>query len=894
MRGNQAGRVSTRTELAAGILLADVPASDRQWVIADAANAFDLALNRSAVWQSGFLPPDLRGDRAYGDELPRWQAGIAVTSEEEAAINAAWDSAMPPLGRGMSQYLRARVEGPADVLRLRAIGAVDGLTVVPSLDSRGGGRSFEWRWPFRVGVAPGATAEDWLAEVRDTSHHGVVFDAELCNQAHSYDIALVNAADLPHLGANWLSVLNKAACVIVAGVTPAEQQLLELDELVQPTIAVAVTSPPAAWWRPLFNEMSHDSPIDVAVEVVVRSTGIDGLISGPRWGLDVTASAHWFAAVAPDVPELTPLLDSIADWNWREERGGATTESRAVRALRLQAKDPKALVPATTRSAAMPAPDDTGEGRELELLETPSTPAKPRRIVARVLDGGSAVKSILPPTRDLSLAVRIAIPEKHDVADEEAAFPEPAGDSPTVELEVVVRGNVWPDPPGPQKASLSREKPTQPSSWAVFPFTTPESGEVVSIEIVVLYQGKPLQAATYVSPVRTAALPGERPTLTTFKLSGPDEPTGQMRVVDATLDGRGAQLADLQAVGGTVLITEVQRMLDAIEDRVSRVLGVTGAPDSFDDPRALGLLVTLARLGSELKTILDPLRLAHAKRINVIVNPDTRVLPIEVAYDGPPPDAKRAKLCRHVGTPPPEGQACDRVSRRTVCPYAFWGLNRSIARTVASTRRGRQPSPTRPLPAVSMLYAATEVADDGATDPKPSDRVLAAAKAEFQPVTRVTSWTAWRKAVRSTRPGLLVVLGHTLVEGGETKLYIGRNSSLSRVDISPAMLRPAGSPAPIVLLIACATAALGDPFGTLPGALTAHGAGAVVGTLAKIVGSHGAAATLHLLDSIHSLSGSGASVGDAVTRARRSLVAEKRPTGLILVSHGEIDTAVVA
>ena len=95
-----------------------------------------------------------------------------------------------------------------------------------------------------------------------------------------------------------------------------------------------------------------------------------------------------------------------------------------------------------------------------------------------------------------------------------------------------------------------------------------------------------------------------------------------------------------------------------------------------------------------------------------------------------------------------------------------------------------------------------------------------------------------------------------------------------------------------MLLIACATATLGDPFGSLPGTLTAKGAGAVVGTLSKIVGPHGAAATTHLLRAIHDLAGQDASVGDAVEAARRSLIAERRPIGLILVSHGEMDTKV--
>jgi len=139
---------------------------------------------------------------------------------------------------------------------------------------------------------------------------------------------------------------------------------------------------------------------------------------------------------------------------------------------------------------------------------------------------------------------------------------------------------------------------------------------------------------------------------------------------------------------------------------------------------------------------------------------------------------------------------------------------------------------------------------------------------------------------------LLVVLGHTIVEGGSTNLYIGKKSGLARFRISASELRVDGSPRPLVLLIACATAALGDAFGSLPGALTAKGAGAVVGTLSKIVGSHGALATAHLLRAIHEIAARDATVGEAVEAARRSLIADQRPIGLILVSHGEMDTKV--
>ena len=309
--------------------------------------------------------------------------------------------------------------------------------------------------------------------------------------------------------------------------------------------------------------------------------------------------------------------------------------------------------------------------------------------------------------------------------------------------------------------------------------------------------------------------------------------------------------------------------------------------------RRVELLITLAGIGTELDTFLAPLDIGDARSINVIVNPDTRVLPLELVYAGPPP-LPNAKLCDHVLNPPPPGQACDKPSTRRVCPYAFWGLHRSIARTIQwkEDRRKKTQPWTTTISASSVLYGATVIADEGASEPLPTADVLAAAQSLFQPVTRVTSWNAWRKAVKSDKPNLLVVLGHTLVEGGSTNLYIGKKSVLARLRISTSVLRADGSPRPLVLLIACATAALGDPFGSLPGTLTAKGAGAVVGTLSKIVGPHGAAATTHLLRAIHDLAGQDASVGDAVEAARRSLIAERRPIGLILVSHGEMDTIV--
>jgi hypothetical protein len=879
--------MSARVELAAGLLLSGDIWPDRASVIGQATDQLRRRLHPTSVWQSGYLPPELQGRVAYGEEVARWAPRDDVAPDEAQLLETAWSAALGPLDRGMRRYLRVRVDSPQHVRRLRSIGEVDGLMIVPSLDSRGRMRPLSWRWPFRVGVVAGPLGDEWLATVRRSQHYGYVFDAERFDSSATYDIAIVRAIELSSLPADVARQLGEVACVIVAGDGPVEHHLTELERRIEPAIAIAVAGPPDRWWRTFFHEMSHDVPIDAAVESIVRGIdmqeGVDALIAGPRHGMDVTASAHWFAAVAPDVPQLAPLLNDFAGWDWRYESGGARMETDHVRRVRAQGGDPVAFVPPQARAA-------NGEGEEGKVEK----PSEPRRLVARVLDGDAVVQSILPPQRPLNFAIRIAVPEPGETAADKPAPALPAAPGPTVDLEVVVRGDVWGQQPPSQTISISREKPSQPSTWAVFPFTTPDAGAVVSIEIRLFYQGKPLQAATYVSPVRVAAVPGERPTLTTFELSGPDEPTDELRPVDVTLEGRGADLGR-RGSDATVLIAGVQQMLDRIEDRVSRVLGVPGAPDSLDDPRALELLITLAGIGTELDTMLAPLDLGDARSINVIINPDTRVLPLELVYAGPPPRGT-AKLCDHVSNPPPLGHACDRASTKRVCPYAFWGLHRSIARTIQwKEDKGKKAQPwTTTISASSVLYGATVIADEGASEPLPTASVLAAAQGLFQPVNRVKSWNAWRKVIKSDKPNLLIVLGHTMVEGGNTNLYIGKKSVLARLRISKLELRTDDSPRPLVLLIACATAALGDPFGSMPGVLTARGAGAVVGTLSKIVGPHGAAATTHLLQAVHDLAGTESTVGDAVAAARRSLIAERRPIGLILVSHGEMDTKLVA
>ncbi|MDP9463186.1 MAG: CHAT domain-containing protein, partial [Actinomycetota bacterium] len=233
---------------------------------------------------------------------------------------------------------------------------------------------------------------------------------------------------------------------------------------------------------------------------------------------------------------------------------------------------------------------------------------------------------------------------------------------------------------------------------------------------------------------------------------------------------------------------------------------------------------------------------------------------------------------------------------KVVCPYAFWGMGRTVARTFRVEHGTAARSPLVPLSLTPVLYAAAARADaESPDDARPSDLLQQALSELVGPaaLTRVTSWRAWRSAVKSGHPQLLVVLGHTETAGGEMTIEIGEESRLARPDVSTAVLRGKVGPPPLVVLLACASAAAGDTFGGLPAAFTGRGAAAVVATLSKLKGPHGASAAAAVIRALReSTTDGGVTLGRALTTARRRLIADGVLVGLLLVAHGEIDLLV--
>lgn len=838
----------------------------------DIAEALRSQLTAAGLWER-LAGVDL-GVAPGNGRLPTWSdPGLTIDEHLSDRLIDAWASEVPPApDDGMQWFLRLAVHDIEAANQLRRVGPISGRTVVPVIRQQLD--HFVWRWPLRVGIVDGPQSQSWLDRLRAERFSADVYDAEIVDPTSTdpYEIVILDASLGITRDDPVALTVHQSACVIVLASESPEVTLGPTADLFECPITIALQTGDVFWWHEFYRELTHDIPIDAAITAAHPSA----LITADDTILAATAIAQWLMLAVGDTPEVAPIIDEMRGWDFLHEDEGGSQISHRVRDLRRRGTTPSVEFHGRRAAASSPPPP------EPEAVGG-------RRLVAEFWDGDTPRRKVLPPATELLLEIRIAVPEQGEIAADQG-FADPEATGPTALLEIVVTSAVW---AAPQRATMSlpmdhRHQPSQP---VAFSFTSPTSGNVVEFEIVVLFKNRPLQAATLTATCRDQSTPRDRPTLIVHSLSSPSEPTDELTPADASIDARGAELRN-QATDA-ILVIDVQGQLKSFEDQLSRVLGVPGAPGNLDHVDVLDMLIKVARKGSELRTLLAELDLATATSINLLISAFTPVLPIELAYEGTPPQ-RGAKLCGHVTNPPATGETCDRTSKRVVCPYAFWGMHRSIARTVQSSRRSRSTAPGS-LPITMVLYGATRIADDGVTaGPTPTGDVLAATQQLFGSTDDkpVSSWTQWTQRVKSDKPQLLVMLAHTETENGEVALHIGKTSFLARPDVGGAVIRAGDAPRPIVVMMACASAALGDPFGTLPGMFAAHGAAAVVGTLSKMTGPNGAVATIEVLRAIRDAADAGAPLSTAVQHARRALVENNQVLGLLLVTHGEVDTIV--
>jgi hypothetical protein len=851
----------------------------------------ELLSSPAALWWSGYASPaSLEASlRQRTARAPRWLApDAALLDRLSGKVLAAWRDALPPGRHGWgTPVLRIEVSDAEAAQYLAALGEVDQYLIAPHV-ARQRAYEFSWRWPMRIGIAGGPRSEQWRRDL-ERSHYKSLFDV--------HDVApdSTEPVDIVFVDADAASMVHAATCVIVLGAStsPAERLLQGREAGLEAPIVIGAASSDVKWFEDAIREMAHDQPIDVALRVASP----DALIAAdPQW-LPFTAVRQWSLALAEQLREEAAggavlrgrspeqrlhALGTEAAFD--SEQGGAARTTDEVRALDRQGFE--TVLRSRKPEAAMSAPEAGAEAPERPAEALPA-----RNLIADAWANGHALRKALLPDADHALHVRVAVPRKGETAAGET-FPEeslPAGES--VELMVDVTNKAL----GLQMRRsivLSTSDRSQPSTTAVFPFRTQGEGSVVDFKILVTHQERPLQEAHYVAVVRNQAVSGDRARLNVVPLSSSPEPVADATPAQVSLEVNGANLERSDSKDA-IDLSQVRQLLETIELEASRVLASEDAPAALAGDATEKLLVKLARAGAALGKYLEPLGIGDARTISLLVDASSSVLPLELVYDAPVPKVG-ATLCehRHGGTMVGNPEVCANAGATVVCPYAFWGQRRVIARTIRLRGKPARRTATAPLKLSPVLYAAATRADAGAPeDQKPSDLLQAELRGMVgaDALERVNDWGNWELRVQQQRPQLLVVLGHTESAGLETLIEIGTDSWLRSLDINATYLHDDTSPPPLVVLLACSTGVARDCFGGLPAAFASSGAAAVVATLTKLQGPHGARAAAAVVRALCGGAAGPARLGASMTHARRQLVADGLLVGLFLVSHGEID-----
>lgn len=842
----------------------------------------------------------------------------AVAERFGPALRDAWVAAFPN-PQWYRPVLRLTVTDHVALARLAALHEIDGVLVAPLL-ARSAPRFF-WRWPLRVGVLDGPEAAAWRdAMAASSSYSGTLYDVTIVGPGDSDLEILVVDDRLDENAEGSARAPARTACVIAAGDDrPTEALLARASAGLDPALAAAVPAAGVNWFGRFVEELSHDLPLDAAL----ARTAPGALVAGDPRLVQLTAVGRWAAAVGAEAggpaaadpgavtargEEAATPAGVAATLTEYARHGNFTSEAETASAIVVETRaligTPGELVVERAMAMAAPPPASAGEpGPE------PSPGGPTRRLLADITSGGELCPRALAPHTDHQLEVQIAVPDAptEGVAFDEHAVPTGSG---VARLDVVVTcADVGLH--ARESIDLPTADRTQPSTVAAFAFRTGDDASSLDFEVLVLHQKRPIAKARVLATVRATPARRDRVQILPVPLTSLPEPDPEATPADVSWDGSRGTLRNVET--GTEVPIDggaVRALLDDIEQRASRVLAADEAVTWQPGERAPSLLVELARLGSQLHRKLADIDELGARSVSLMVRYDTPIIPVELAYAGPAP-ARTAKLCAHATQPPDAAdEPCPKASARVVCPQSFWGMHRTIIRTIERptrrgglSARGRRPgrdvelAPMGPLHLRPVLYAAADLADGDLPAGTPRDHypshLLQAALHESlaTEVTRVTNWRAWRKQVRTGRPELLVVLAHTETIDGESTLLIGRQSVLAQPDVTAALVAGEGSPRPLVVLLACASGVAGDDFfGALPASFTASGAAAVVATLSKLKGPDGARAAAAVVAALHGpVTSDGTRLGAALTAARRTLVAAGLLVGLVLVCHGEID-----
>lgn len=482
----------------------------------------------------------------------------------------------------------------------------------------------------------------------------------------------------------------------------------------------------------------------------------------------------------------------------------------------------------------------------------------------------------------------------------------------------------WGDRPRPTAPQFARVRlPRKGTSEKASFFFTPSEGlhEYVA-RVLILFRGRVLQTALVRAPVGENAAEGvearvdvESVTRTFEAIEQPGRGFDVAMVFNDTVSDlatmiRGGQ-ATVMPLGADIsaLVTNIGQVLD-------RYANAQDADSPLDSEDTRTLLVSLASKGRLLRDQIadcDPNGdFSNATRIQLVSMKSDAVLPLELCYEGPAPDAT-ARLCPGAAVglrdqPTGCGPLCTGPSAAVICPNAFWALSKRIERhsfdlAASKALQGvdygalREEEISRRA-ALSMsngiLWAVNERAEVNAAgtidecERALEDRFTAAG------THRARTWVEWRDAVTAHHPSLLAIVAHTdKSKNADISLVIEKDAGIDLAQIDEPYVRAAPDGHPIVLLLGCSTADESlSPFNVIS-RFRQKKAAIIVGTLGKVIGRHAARTAVALAREVYDAANRPgeprATFGDVLLSTRRKLFASGKTMMLGVAAFGDAD-----
>jgi hypothetical protein len=383
-------------------------------------------------------------------------------------------------------------------------------------------------------------------------------------------------------------------------------------------------------------------------------------------------------------------------------------------------------------------------------------------------------------------------------------------------------------------------------------------------------------------------------------------------VFNQTVNGRptmqaegddGAYIASLDKVSA-VLEKISARLNEAAQEARRYSKGLRTKPTAE-------LLVDLATKGNSIyrDLVIDYIDRSSAARalrdsnyLQILAAKPDAIVPLELVYEYPPP-ADGVQVCVNARKALANG-GCPATCKPTtspaphVCPMGFWGLRKVIERHLHNPQLAGAAHVTGVEPVLDRrelsLNGTSLLAVSENVPPLQRRKLTQGLKRSWSAgaVNVVTKWAEWPTTVQTKKPVLLLALPHSIGSGDGISLEISGDTLPSRFIIDSYVRAPPELKPPLVVLLGCDTAAARSPREFISHVTYFRQASApvILGTLATVDGTDAATCATKLIEHLVAVIGNTpVRFGTVLLQTKREAVASGLVMALGLVGFGDAD-----